>query len=70
MPGRPGRMAFRVVAAAFARWGALEDAVRWGIAFNRNYVHEGPGLAWAAGRLGLQLVGVEYGYTMTEVGQD
>lgn len=44
--------------AFFARRGALDDALRWGVLFNLRYVAEGPGLAFAAGRLGLQLVGV------------
>ncbi|MSP62360.1 MAG: hypothetical protein EXR72_18910 [Myxococcales bacterium] len=42
----------------FHQRGALDDAVAWGVLFNRSYLAEGPGITWALGRLGLQLVGV------------
>lgn len=42
----------------FAHRGALEDAIRWGLLFNAHYLAEGPDLATAASRLGMQLLGV------------
>jgi hypothetical protein len=46
------------VALAFASAGALDGARAWGLAFNRQYLAEGPGLAWAFERLALQLGGI------------
>jgi 4-amino-4-deoxy-L-arabinose transferase-like glycosyltransferase len=42
----------------FRAHGALEDALFWGIEFNRHYLAEGPPLAWAAKRLAAQVAGV------------
>jgi hypothetical protein len=38
--------------------GILADAWRWGGLFNLQYISEGPGLAWAVKRLGIQLLAV------------
>jgi hypothetical protein len=46
------------VALYFRSQGALSEAYLWGIAFNRSYIGEGPGLAWALQRLAAQLAGV------------
>jgi hypothetical protein len=42
----------------FRSRGALDDAIGWGLGFNRHYLAEGAGLAWAMKRLGQQLAGV------------
>jgi len=42
----------------FCHRGALQDARHWGIAYNAEYISEGVPFAWAAQRLGRQLVGV------------
>src|SRR5258708_22201541 len=47
-----------LVALYFRSHGALSDAYLWGIAFNRSYIGEGPGIAWALQRLAAQLAGV------------
>jgi hypothetical protein len=49
---------FALAALYFTSHGALGDALRWGIAFNTHYLAEGPDLAIAASRLGMQLLGV------------
>lgn len=49
---------FALTAAYFHQHGALDDAIRWGLLFNRSYLAEGPSLGWALERLGLQLAGV------------
>ena len=46
------------VAFYFRSNGALSDAYLWGIAFNRSYIGEGPGFAWALQRFAAQLAGV------------
>ncbi len=45
-------------AACFHHRGVLNEALRWGIGFNRRYLQEGPGLPWAVRRFAYQLVGV------------
>jgi len=42
----------------FCHRGALRDASHWGIAYNAEYISAGVPLAWAAQRLGRQLMGV------------
>ena len=42
----------------FRHRGVLDEAVFWGLRFNREYLAQGPGLAWALQRLALQLGGV------------
>ena len=49
---------FATTALYFADHGALAEAVRWGLAFNAHYLKEGPDLALAMSRLGMQLLGV------------
>lgn len=49
---------FATTALYFWHRGALADAIRWGILFNRSYLSEGPGLQMAASRLAAQLFGV------------
>jgi hypothetical protein len=47
-------------AAAFFFWrrGALDDAIAWGIEFNRSYIAEGPDLWTAVKRFSLQFFGM------------
>jgi len=45
-------------AVYFGHRGALHDASHWGIAYNAEYISAGVPIAWAAHRLGRQLVGV------------
>ena len=49
---------FASTALYFWHRGALEEAIGWGILFNRSYLSEGPGLQMAASRLAAQLFGV------------
>ncbi len=49
---------FAGAAIFFESRGALTDAVRWGLLFNTHYLQEGPDIAIAAKRLGMQLLGV------------
>lgn len=48
---------FALVAAYMQSRGALDDAIRWGLAFNLHYLAEGPDLRTAAARFGMQVVG-------------
>jgi hypothetical protein len=47
-----------LVALAFTRRHALDDALFWGLWFNRRYLAASTGIAWSLRRLALQLGGV------------